>query len=262
MNIQYFKHWSNNLNREIEYKIYGTEGQGVLVFPSQDQRFYEWEDNGMISVLSPMIEAGEIHLICADSIDAETWSNGLNAENPSFVSDEEKSRYHERIELHEKWYNYIVEELIPAVNQGEQLIVTGCSMGGYHAANIFFRRSDLFTTLLSLSGLFHADYFFPQYDDELIYFNSPIDFLKGQRNPSILLDQYRSKQIICCCGQGEYEEITSASNRRLQEILNNVGVGGVFDFWGNDVSHDFFWWRQQVVYFFDKIINPEIAEIA
>lgn len=57
MNIQYFKHWSNNLNREIEYKIYGTEGQGVLVFPSQDQRFYEWEDNGMISVLSPMIEA-------------------------------------------------------------------------------------------------------------------------------------------------------------------------------------------------------------
>lgn len=262
MNIQYFKHWSNNLNREIEYKVYGTEGQGVLVFPSQDQRFYEWEDNGMISVLSPMIEAGEIHLICADSIDAETWSNGLNAENPSFVSDEEKNHYHERIELHEKWYNYIVEELIPTVNNGEQLIVTGCSMGGYHAANFFFRRPDLFKTLLSLSGLFHADYFFPQYDDELIYFNSPIDFLKGQHNPSILLDQYRSKQIICCCGQGEYEEITSESNRRLQDILNNVGIDGVFDFWGNDVNHDFFWWRKQVVYFFDKIINHEVAKIA
>ncbi len=263
MNIQYFKHWSSNLEREIEYKVYGTEGQGVLVFPSQDQRFYEWEDNGMISALAPMIEAGQIRLICCDSIDAETWSNGVNGENVTFVSDEEKSRYHERIALHERWYNYIIEELIPEVNRGEQLIVTGCSMGGYHAGNVFFRRPDLFNTVLTLSGLFHADYFFPQYDDELIYFNSPVDFLSGQHDPSILLSQYRSKQIICCCGQGdEVEAITIASTRRLQNVLAKAGVDGVFDFWGTDVTHDFYWWRKQVVYFFEKIINGQLAKAA
>lgn len=246
----------------MEYKVYGSEGKGVLVFPSQDQRFYEWEDNGMVSVLAPMIESGKIHLICCDSIDKETWSNGLNGENIEYVSEEEKSRYHERIALHENWYNYIVDELIPEVNGGQELIVAGCSMGGYHAGNVFFRRPDLFSTILSLSGLFHADYFFPKYDDKLIYFNSPLDFLAGQHDPSILLNQYRRKQIFCCCGQGNFEEITSASNRRLEQILSKAGVNGVFDFWGSDVNHDFYWWRKQVVYFFDKIVNGERAEVA
>ncbi|MBQ0021753.1 MAG: hypothetical protein KBT29_00780 [Prevotellaceae bacterium] len=109
MKVQYRKHWSNSLGRDMEYKVYGTEGNGVLVFPSQDQRFYEWEDNGMIDVLAPMIEAGKLHLICCDSIDNETWSNGVNGSNVQFVSDKEKSRYHERIALHERWYNYIIE---------------------------------------------------------------------------------------------------------------------------------------------------------
>lgn len=262
MNVQYYKHWSNTLQRHMEYKVYGTEGKGVLVFPSQDQRFYEWEDNGMIDVLAPMIEAGQIHLICCDSIDRETWSNGTNGAHVAYVSDEEKSHYHERIELHERWYNYITGELIPVVSHGEKLIVTGCSMGGYHAGNVFFRRPDLFSTLLSLSGLFHADYFFPHYDDELIYFNSPLDYLKGQRDPSILLNQYRSKQIICCCGQGNYESVTSSSTRRLQQVLSEAGVDGWFDFWGKDVSHDFYWWRKQAAYFFDKIINNKLAVAA
>lgn len=262
MTVQYHKHWSKNLGRDMEYKVYGTEGKGVLVFPSQDQHFYEWEDNGMVDVLAPMIEAGLIHLICCDSIDSETWSNGLNSADVTFVSEEEKSRYRERIELHERWYNYIVSELIPEVSNGEQLVVTGCSMGGYHAGNVFFRRPDLFSTILSFSGLFHADYFFPQYDDELIYFNSPLDFLQGQHDPSVLLSLYRSKQIICCCGQGDYEEITSASTRRLQQVLANAGVDGWFDFWGEDVNHDFYWWRKQAVYFFGKIFNSAAAVAA
>ncbi|MBR4327732.1 MAG: hypothetical protein IKP73_19625, partial [Bacteroidales bacterium] len=91
MKIEYHKTLSVNLNREIEYKTYGESGRGVLVFPSQDQRFYEWEDNGMIDILAPMIEAGEFHLICCDSIDAETWS---------LTSGD----YNERINLHERWF--------------------------------------------------------------------------------------------------------------------------------------------------------------
>ena len=257
MDIQYHNQWSDSLQRNIEYKTYGTQGRGVLVFPSQDQRFYEWEDNGMIDVLAPMIEAGRIHLICCDSIDAETWSNGVNGAES--VSDYEKSRYQERIDLHERWFNYIIDELIPELNQGEQLIVTGCSMGGYHAANVFFRRPDLFCTLLSLSGLFHASYFFPAYDNDLIYRNSPLDYLRGISDPSLLLDSLRRKQIICCVGQGAYEEITSESNRQLQRILTDASVDAWFDYWGADVNHDFVWWRRQASYFFDKILNGGIA---
>lgn len=277
MEVQYNKTYSYNLDREMEWKQYGHEGQGVLVFPSQDQRFYEWEDNGMIEVLAPMIEAGKFYLICCDSIDRETWS----------VVDENLVRdhsYRQLIELHERWYNYIIEELIPQVNKGEKLLVTGCSMGGYHAGNVFFRRPDLFDTLLSLSGLFHADYFFPGFEDtglphcsltdnyggkqswaydldeasELIYRNSPLHFLPNQNDPHLLNTLYRQKQIILCCGRGDYERVTLASTQALGQLLADKKIPAWVDIWGEDVSHSFDWWRKQAIYFFEKIFNSQI----
>lgn len=276
MEVRYYKTYSKNLQREVEYKTYGNEGRGVLVFPSQDQRFYEWEDNGMVEVLRPMIEAGLFHLICCDSIDRETWS----------VVDDNLDRdhsYRQLIELHERWFRYIVEELIPAVNNGEKLVVTGCSMGGYHAGNVFFRRPDLFDTLLSLSGLFHADYFFPGFEDTglphcsltnnyggkqswatdldeasaLIYRNSPLHFLPNQNDPHLLNEQYRQKQIILCCGQGDYERVTLASTQALGNLLKEKNIPAWVDVWGEDVSHSFEWWRKQAVYFFDNLFCKE-----
>jgi len=249
MKIGYYKHWSKNLKREIEYKTYGESGRGVLVFPSQDQRFYEWEDNGMIDTLKPMIEAGDFHLICCDSIDAETWSLS-------------SGDYNERIQLHEQWFKYIVEELIPKVNRGEKLIVTGCSMGGYHAANFFFRRPDLFDGILSLSGLFHADYFFPKYNNALIFQNSPIDYLSNTCNYNLIVRELKNKTMIFCCGRGYYEEITGESTARLGKILTRLGVEVWVDFWGTDVSHDFYWWRSQAKYFFEKIAVKNVSRAA
>ena len=255
MEVKYYKTYSENLQREVEYKTYGHEGRGVLVFPSQDQRFYEWEDNGMIEVLSPMIEAGLFHLICCDSIDKETWS--VVNDNPNANVD-----YQPLIDLHERWFRYITEELIPAVNNGEKLIVTGCSMGGYHAGNVFFRRPDLFDTILSLSGLFHADYFFPSFDESdatsLIFRNSPLHYLPLQKDPHLLNEQYRNKQIILCCGQGDYEEITCASTLRLGQLLAEKNIPAKVDIWGYDVNHSFDWWRKQALYFFSQIFNQQL----
>lgn len=244
MEVKYYKTFSKSLQRDMEYKTYGNAGQGVLAFPSQDQRFYEWEDHGMIDALAPMIEQGEIHLICCDSIDAETWSRTDGAQ-------------HERIELHERWFDYIVNELIPLVRRedNEQFIVTGCSMGGYHAGNIFFRRPDLFNTLFSMSGLFYADYFFPDYSDELIYRNSPEAFLNDYNDPHVLLSKYRGKKIVLCCGQGQWEGVTQASTGRLGAILDSKGIDAWIDIWGKDVYHDFAWWRKQVTYHFGLLLK-------
>ena len=48
MNINYFKKYSAALGREMEYKTYGTNGHPVLVFPSQDGRFYDYQDFDMV----------------------------------------------------------------------------------------------------------------------------------------------------------------------------------------------------------------------
>ena len=151
MNINYVKHYSPSLGRDMEYKTYGDSGHAVLVFPSQNGRFFDYENMGMVNAVAHFIEEGKIRLICVDSIDGETWSN-TNGD----------ARW--RIEQHERWYHYVVDEVIPGVRRNnETFIVTGCSMGGFHAGNFFFRRPDLFDTLIALSGLYHASYFFGNY---------------------------------------------------------------------------------------------------
>lgn len=240
---KHYKHHSAALDRDMEYTVYGDRGRGVLVFPSQNGRYSDYEDFDMVGVLAPRIEAGDIHLVCVDSLDGESWSAQGQDE-------------HRRIVRHEQWFTYIADELVPAVTRkGETLIVTGCSMGGYHAVNFFFRRPELFDTVLALSGLYNADAFFPGYHDPLVYDNSPLDYLAGMPSDHPYLDIYRKKRIIVCVGQGAWEDELLASTRRLDAMMHEKGIPAWVDYWGYDVSHDWPWWRKQVVYFMDKILG-------
>lgn len=245
METQYYKHYSKSLGRDMEYKTYGTAGKTVLVFPSQDGRFYDFENFDMVSPLAHLIDAGRLRLVCADSIDGETWS-ASNADE------------HERAVKHERWFNYIVGELVPRVaKRGEQLMTLGCSMGGYHAMNFFLRRPDLFDTVLSLSGLYHADFFFPGYHDPIVYNNSPLDYLPNMAADHPYLKRYRQHRIILCVGQGAWEDDLLYSTRRMDALLREKQVPAWVDYWGYDVSHDWAWWRRQLSYFMDKLFPAE-----
>ena len=48
MQKQYFKIYSEHLNRDMEFKVYGHTGKPVLVFPSQDGRFFDFENFKML----------------------------------------------------------------------------------------------------------------------------------------------------------------------------------------------------------------------
>ena len=78
----------------MEYKVYGEVGRPVLAFSTQNGHYYDYENFGMIDVLMPFIESGRIRVICADSIDTETWSDTLG--NPR-----------RRIQRQEQWYHYL-----------------------------------------------------------------------------------------------------------------------------------------------------------
>lgn len=241
----------------MEYKTYGERGRGVLVFPSQNGRFFDYENFGMVDALDPFIESGRIHLICADSIDGETWSN--TGGDPR-----------QRLELHERWFNYIITELIPETNaefsnQSQSpdkdnnapngLIVTGCSMGGFHAANSFFRHPELFQTLIAQSGLYNAGFFFGPYKDDLTYANSPQDFLWLMPDDHPYLSLYRQRDIILCVGQGAWEDEMLRSTREMERALKAKNIPAWVDYWGKDVSHDWPWWRRQIVYFMGKVLG-------
>lgn len=137
MKTEYFKEYSHNLNRDMEFKVYGHAGKPVLIFPSQDGRFFQYEDFGMIDACKHFIDNGQIQLFCADGIDLETWS--ATNRHP-----------HDRVLQHERYYHYIVYELVPRIfdintygnggGRASGILTSGCSMGGFHSANFFFRR--------------------------------------------------------------------------------------------------------------------------
>ena len=75
MNVEYYKELSHELNRDMEFKVYGHTGIPCLVFPAQNGRFYDFENFGMIDAAHEYVDAGRIQFFCCDSIDNETWSN-------------------------------------------------------------------------------------------------------------------------------------------------------------------------------------------
>lgn len=244
MRVEYHKSWSNHLWRDMEYKTYGDRGHALLVFPSQDGRFWDMEGFNMIHVMSPFIEQGRIRVICCDGIDWEALSS----------KDWDKGK---RMWMQERYFRYITEELIPEVSywQGETFMCTGCSLGAYQAANSFFRRPDIFDTVIALSGLYDTRYFMGDYCDDNVYNNSPLRYLRNMPSDHHYWDMYRNRRIVVCIGQGKWEDDGLPETRELDTILHEHGVNNSwFEYWGTDVYHDWPWWRKQIVYFLERLV--------
>jgi hypothetical protein len=75
MNREYHRGYSQELHRDMEALVFGHGGSPLLVFPTSMGRFFEYEDRGMIRVLAPKIESGELQVFCPDAVDTESWYN-------------------------------------------------------------------------------------------------------------------------------------------------------------------------------------------
>lgn len=250
MKERYIDQYSHHLNREMGISVYGHAGRLCLVFPPQNGKHQDWKSFGMIDAVADEIERGKIQLFCCDSIDEETWSD--------LGGDPRR-----RIERQEAYFHYICDELVPLIRdihaedcgmRGDKLMVTGTSMGGYHAVNVFMRRPDLFDQVLSLSGLFQSDYFFHDYHDDLTYANSPLDFLPNMSTDHPYIQMYNARDIILCCGQGAWEETMVDHMYRMEAVFEQKGIQAWVDFWGYDVNHDWPWWRRQLSYFLQFLL--------
>lgn len=245
MKSETYAGYSHYLKREMSFSIYGHSGKLLLAFPTQNGRHWDYAGFGMIDALHPWIDDGQLTVACADSIDLESWSNVNH-----------KEEY--RIEMQEMWYHYVMDEMLPYVweitGSFQTVMATGCSMGAYHAANFFFRRPDIFDTLIALSGFYRASLFFGDYMDDRVYANSPEDFIRGMPDNHPYIPLYNKRDIIICIGQGPWEDELLLYTRGFDRLLKEKGIHAWFDYWGYDVSHDWLWWRKQIVYFLEKLL--------
>jgi len=250
MQTRYFKEYSPILGREMECKVYGHAGRPVLFIPCQDGRFFDFENFHMDDVWAPWIESGQVMVISIDTMDLETWSNKNG--DPYW-----------RIRRHEQWIHYIVDEMVPFMRsmvnerngwEGFPGIITfGCSLGAYHAANLFLRFPDIFDGTLALSGIYTSEYGFGDYMDEVVYQNSPVHYMANLPADHPYIERYNRNRGIICVGQGAWEQ--TETTIRLRDIFQEKGINIWVDLWGYDVNHDWPWWHKQVAYFVPKLLE-------
>ena len=251
MKIEYFKEYSHIMGRNMEFKVHGHQGKPCIAFPSQNERFYDYEDKGIINSLSWYIEQGKIQIFCVDANYDDSFS--AKWKNPK-----------DRIDEQERYYKYIVEEFVPRVyeinsysNNKEQtgIMTYGVSLGAYEAMNFFLRRPDIFDGVLALSGIYHSGYLIENYADDKTYFNSPIDCLNHMPLDHPYIELYKKARIIVCVGQGAYEEECLKDTRGLDNCFKNLKIDAMIDYWGYEKPHDWPSWIEQTPHFMYYILD-------
>lgn len=237
------KEYSPTLKREMPYNIYGHQGKPILVFPSSGGSHHEYGDFGMIEACRTFIDEGKVQFITPGSMDQESWlAKGRSGGEMAAV--------------HNRYDRYVIAELLPAIRRDTgwqgSLLSTGCSMGAYHALNFFLRHPDVFDSTVALSGVYDIRGFTSDVDDPAVYGNSPADYLWNLHDPWFL-DRYRRAKIIICVGQGAWEEIGIADTKKMEAVFAAKEIPAWIDYWGQDVNHDWFWWRKQMPYFLDHL---------
>jgi esterase/lipase superfamily enzyme len=234
MKSEYHKWYSAQLGREMEMKSYGHGGLPVIVFPTSNGRFYEFEDRGMVHAVHDKLEGGRLQLFCVDSLDAESWYN--HNVGPRW-----------RIARHVQYEKYILDEVVPlvrTVQHGPNMVSAGCSFGGFHAVNIALRHPDVFTGFLSMSGAFDLQKlgFLRNYHDEDVYLNQPMQFLPNLGDPWFL-DRFRRNTFVLATG---VHDQCWQDNEYLAAVMRAKGIPVRLDVWGDNARHDWPWWQRMV----------------
>ena len=258
----YYKEWSAVLDRAMEFKRYGHSGVPVLALPARGGRFYDWENNGMPEAVASLLHAGKVQLFCADSIDGESLLAG-------------NSSPRRRAEMQEKYFLYLTTELAPrilALTADEPkaeadekaakaastpvLWCAGVDTGAYQAVNCRLRRPELFAGAIGLSGLYDMSRFMGSEADDLILRNSPLNTLAetGIYNAAALA-KAEENSLLLCAGQGAYEDDARTDTKALQAALEAAVLPCHVELWGNDVSHDWYWWGKELGLFAQRIFG-------
>lgn len=237
---------SENLSRNMRILQYGSSGIPFLGFPTQCSPCTNFEEFGVVRTIAPYIESGEMQLFCTDTVDNESWycEDGINTW---------------RSARQENYYRFITDEVIPLIAEkseaGMKPVVFGIDMGATHAAISFFRRPELFSGMIALSGIYDSSYYYHGWMDSTLYDNSVECFLSNMPDDHPWIRKYNNRFMIFCCGKGAWEDECLRSLRNLEKIFKKKRINAAFDYWGEDVSHDWIWWRHQLEYYIPELLK-------
>ena len=216
----------------MDLLIFGHAGARVLVFPTSQGRFYEWEDQGMMGALAEPLERGWLQLYCVDSVDAESWY--AKHRHPS-----------DRGRRHTAYDEYLVREVLPLSahrNPNPYLIAAGASFGAYHALAFGLRHPEAVGRILGMSGRYDITEMTGGFRDTDIHFASPPHIIEHESDEGRLA-AIRRIDIILAIGR---DDPSYADNERITRLLWQRGIPHAFRVW-DGWAHDWPWWKSMVV---------------
>jgi esterase/lipase superfamily enzyme len=239
MRRQHVTLFSPVLGRTMHVWMYGHWGQPVLAFPSAAGFAHEWEVQGMIDALAPLLERGRIKLYCADSNVAEAWTR--QEREPAW-----------RIRRHMAYEEYVLQTLVPAVREDcggapVPLAATGCSLGAYYAANLALKNPETFRWALCMSGRYLATVFTGGFSNLDVYFNNPLAYVPNLEGEALARVR-KNTELTLVCGQGPWEEGCIEETHALADQLAAKGIRHERDIWGRDSAHQWSWWQRQAAH--------------
>lgn len=231
MNREYHRWYSPSLNRDMELLVFGHAGAKLLVFPTSQGRYYEWEDRGMVGALAWQINNGWLQLYCVDSVDAESWY--ARWAHPG-----------QRAWRQTQYDNYLYYEVVPLMwrkNPTPFLITAGASFGAYHAMNFGLRHPDVVNRIIGMSGIYDISAWTDGWHGEHVYFNNPVEYIPNEHDPYRLSQLYR-QNIIMVAGK---DDRLIESSRRMSGVLWGKGIGNALREW-DGWNHDWPYWERMM----------------
>jgi esterase/lipase superfamily enzyme len=232
MKREYHKWFSPALGREMELLVFGHAGAPTLVFPTSCGRFFDFEDHGMIEAVQEKLKQGHLQLFCVDSVDSESWYNRYAGAR-------------RRILRHLQYETYLLEEVLHFIhlqNGAPGLSALGCSFGGYHAVNIALRHPEIFTSFLSLGGMFDPASLLSGYYDQNVYFHAPLHYLPNLTDPWFV-NRFRHNSYVLATGIHDH---CREQNEKLARLMRDKAVPVRLDVWGDNTGHDWPWWQKMM----------------
>lgn len=178
MQREYRKWKSPTLGREMELLVFGKEGTPVIIFPTENGRFFEWEDQGVMDAVDEQIQLGYNQFFLVDSVDGESF---LNKDVDPYT----------RLMRENQYQMYIKDEVLPYIeeqNSNPFVITAGVGMGAYHAMVFGLKHPQLIDKILALSGNYDINQYLDGFKDDNSYYNNPIEFIPNLHDQQILKD--------------------------------------------------------------------------
>lgn len=234
---------SPTLGLDLPIVSYGDRGHPLLLFPTAAADYLECERFFLIKSIEPAIMAGRVRVISIESINSHAWMD-----NKVPVSEQARRQA--------LYARYVEEEVVPWIRSTggtptDRIATSGASFGGFHAANAFFRRPDLFDSVIAMSGFYDlAPDYLKGYSDDACYYNNPVWYLANLTGPR--LEQLRTAcRVVIVSGRGAYE--APECSQVLSRLLTSLAVPHTLDLWGYDVNHDWPWWRRMLPHYVDAL---------